>query len=228
MNDQYELKGDIKSKKLSTRVVDAYSIAFLLIMVSVSMLFGTLFLGYFVYRFSAINWSTGFEKFQHSFYPVLSTILLISSEICLLSLSKKLKNVFTKGFRADRSTWVLFYVFFFLGLSFLISQFLYWNYISALGFFNKKDILTSLIYAFTIIHGAHIIFSLSSFLFPIFWLLRFKEFLGSEGIGKIQREESEANQIKSKNRFFLFSKLSNFWHFMGVIWYFLFVALFIY
>ena len=130
------------------------SIAMLVAIISFSMLFATLFLGFFLYRFQASQWPPmNLDRVDH-FYPALSSILIISS------------SWFYEVFRNKNSRYS-FLLSLGLGLGFLTTQFLFWKDLKSVGILASSGIYGSLIYSFTWIHAGHMVLGLAA----LFYLL---------------------------------------------------------
>lgn len=92
-----------------------------------------------------------------------------------------------------------------LGLGFLISQSMLWRSLKSQGIFVSSGIFPSIIYAFTWIHAAHIFVALAL----LVWLYFFE-------LKKIQA----STPIKVWN-------VGKFWHFLGIVWFIMFVTIFV-
>lgn len=92
-----------------------------------------------------------------------------------------------------------------LGLGFMLLQSLLWNQLSSQGVFVSSGIFPSIIYAFTWIHAAHIVAGLGL----LFWLLNFA-----------------LKVINAKARVRA-SSVGKFWHFLGIVWFIMFVTIFV-
>lgn len=103
---------------------------------------------------------------------------------------------------ADKKGLVLTIV---LGLGFMLMQSLLWHQLKSQGIFVSSGIFPSIIYAFTWIHAAHIVAGLGL----LFWLL----FLGLKNI-------NTKTMLRA-------SSVGKFWHFLGIVWFIMFLTIFV-
>jgi len=92
-----------------------------------------------------------------------------------------------------------------LGLGFMFLQSLLWSNLKNQGIFVSSGIFPSIIYAFTWVHAAHIVVGLGLLL----WLLKFA-----------------LKEINTKARLRA-SSVGKFWHFLGIVWFIMFVTIFV-
>jgi cytochrome c oxidase subunit 3 len=92
-----------------------------------------------------------------------------------------------------------------LGFGFMVMQSLLWNYLKNQGIFVSSGIYPSIIYAFTWIHAAHIIVALGL----LIWLLT-----------------SSLKEINTKARLHVLN-VGKFWHFLGIVWFIMFMTIFV-
>ena len=92
-----------------------------------------------------------------------------------------------------------------LGLGFMAMQSLLWNQLKSEGVFVSSGIFPSIIYAFTWIHAAHIVVALGL----LFWLYFFA--LGELNTKTVIRVSS----------------VGKFWHFLGIVWFIMFLTIFV-
>lgn len=92
-----------------------------------------------------------------------------------------------------------------LGLSFMLFQSLLWGHLKSQGIFVSSGIFPSIIYAFTWVHAAHIIAAIGL----LFWLLNFA-----------------LKEINAKARRRA-SSVGKFWHFLGIVWFIMFMTIFV-
>lgn len=170
-------------------------------LVSFSMLFAALMLGYAVFRITAESWPPmGMAPVPLTF-PLLSTFFILLSSLTF--------HLFQKNFEAELKTparrWLSLTVL--LGLAFMGSQYLLWQQmIHELGYVVETGVFASLIHTFTWVHAAHIVAALLwlLFLFPAVAL--------------------KSEPAVYENRVFSAGK---FWHFLDLIWIIMFVSLFV-
>ena len=133
------------------------SIAMVFVLVSFSMLFATLFMGYAALRTSAPVWPPMGMDNLPMLYPILSTIFIAISSLCWNMFEKTLKQ-----------SWVLATLV--LGLAFTASQFALWSELKLHGILAGTGVFASVIYSFTWIHMAHIVAALALLIWPIVWV----------------------------------------------------------
>lgn len=179
----------------------AASIAMFTAMISFSMLFLTLFMGYAMYRLRANTWPPmGMDKVE-LLIPTLSLLVAIISSLFLEQSKKHLQQgSLAKGRRYYIAT-------FLLGLVFVVLQFLFWKELNSNGLYMDSGIFGSLIFGFSWIHVAHIfigIFALGWFLSTVIGMKRV-ELLDNIKLGAI----------------------SSFWHFLGIVWFLIYLFVFL-
>jgi cytochrome c oxidase subunit III len=178
------------------------SIAMMIFFISMGMFFATLLLGYMLFRFTSPSWPPLGVQEVSLFYPILSSILIVlsSASLMLFKLDEDGENWVHK--RNGLLISVL------LGLGFLFSQWQLWTHLNEIGLFVSSGVFASILHAFTWIHAAHMVIGL----------------LGLLGLTLLIQQK--------KNRSLLYQYswikgLEQFWHFLGIIWFVLFLALFI-
>ena len=118
-----------------------------ILLISLSMLFATLFLSYALYRLRAQSWPPAdFESISLNL-PTLNTAI-----ICLSSASYALYQ------RARTPIW--WGVTLMLGISFLGLQIQFWNTLKEQGMFAGTNVFSSMLYGFTWIHAGHLVLGL--------------------------------------------------------------------
>jgi cytochrome c oxidase subunit III len=190
---------NIEQKKVE-EVKFTSSLAMTVALVSWSMLFATLFLGYAVYRFSASVWPPmGFEQVS-LLNPILSSVIIgLSSWSMILAQ----KNFFANNVKKFRS---MLYVTIFLAIAFMAMQFVLWNILNTQGLYVQSGIFASILHGFTWIHAAHVLLGL----FGLLYLLPLT----------FDSTCSIAKQVRVIN-------IAKFWHFLGIIWFLMFFILFL-
>lgn len=185
------------------------SITMVVVLVSFSMLFATLFLAYAIYRFQAPVWPPMGMNKVNLFIPSLSTIIAISGSLVFYFFNRDLK----RGLINSASDWLNLCVV--AGLGFLMVQWQLWSYLKSVGIFASSGIFGSLNFGFTWIHAAHIVIAL----FLTLWLrLTFKR--QSRCIENGNEEEIHGLILKSQN-------IGKFWHFLTIVWLIIFLFLFL-
>ncbi len=134
------------------------SVAMTVTLIAFSMLFATLFLGFFLVRFNTPMWPPVEIQGMPVFLPLLSTIIMAVSSFTYHRLQTREPM---RGFY-----WKLTFG---LGVSFLICQKLLWSALTAKGILVSNGNVPSMVIAFTWIHAAHIFMGLALLL----WLGRF-------------------------------------------------------
>ena len=176
------------------------SIVVTTLLVSFSMLFATLFLIYTLYRMTAMVWPPGGEKIPHIWWSTVSTFVILLSSMSLVQFQRRTE--------LERPSQGWFVLTFSLGIVFLYSQWGVWGNLKSLGIYADTSVLASIMYAFTWIHGAHIILGLV-FLSTLIPLVVAKE---HSAFGKY---------------FVRFQVANKFWHFLGIVWLIMYITLFV-
>jgi len=177
------------------------SIGMVMTLVSFSMLFATMFLGFAVFRLTANTWPPmGMEK-VHLLIPTISTCIIFVSSIFLYHF-----EIHFKEFSLSKRRLFLLATFIF-GLLFLGSQVNLWHSLQVKGIYAESGIFPSLIYAFTWVHAAHIILGLLALLYL------------STSI--IQENFDEIKILKIQN-------VCKFWHFLGFMWLIIYLTIFVF
>ena len=177
------------------------SISMIVILISLSMLFATLLLGYLIYRVRASEWPPMGMSDIPSTYAILSTLFIFASSLTFgkfEQLNKESKSLIG-------TIWLKITAL--LSLLFCVSQSLLWMDLQSSGISTGTGILGSMLYGFTWIHAAHIAVGI----ILLFRLLN------------ICRKADENNfsiKLNIKNT-------GLFWHFLGVVWLIIFITLFV-
>jgi cytochrome c oxidase subunit III len=174
------------------------SIAMLMVLVSFAMLFTTLFLGYVLYRTSSPTWPPLGMARVDLFLPTVSTIIIALSSFSFVGY----QQAYDEGkVGRTRFFWGLTFL---LGASFMVSQLMLWSHLKLSGVYVDTTIFASVIYAFTWVHAGHIVGGLMALLFLI------PSFLNTK-----------------KNYALRVTNIGKFWHFLGVVWFVMYVGLFV-
>ena len=178
------------------------SITMTVLLISFSMLFGTLFLGYMVYRVRATVWPPMGMNDIGLFYPSFSTFVIFFSSVTYY--------IFEKLLNDKKLTSAKRYLFLslLLGLGFCASQYMVWRDLALRGITQSSGIFGSMLYGFTWIHIAHVLVGI----LILVWL-GFKSF-------KINSIEYK-DKLRAKN-------VGMFWHFLGLVWFVMFLGLFVF
>lgn len=177
------------------------SIAMVMTLISFSMLFATLMLGYVAYRFTSVVWPPlGMQRASLEI-PTLSTLIILMSSLSYyMSESSFLQNKL-KAFKN------YYFVTLLLGTSFMASQMFLWQNLKLTGIFVDSTVFGSIIYAFTWVHAGHMVVGLLALLFLI------PSLRGKRNEGK--------TQIWLKS-------VGQFWHFLGIVWVIMYFSIFIF
>ena len=189
----------ITDRQLEGRRITS-SIAMMVLLVSFSMLFASLLLGYAAFRLTSPVWPPmGMQRIP-LLLPILSTIVIALSSFCFVS--------FEKSFRANKIITMKIYLAltFALGLGFMFVQYKLWGSMAAMGLYVSGGIFPSLLYSLTWIHAAHIVAALISLLFLV----------------------PVSLQGHSLDRVTWVENVGKFWHFLGVVWLVMFIIMFIF
>lgn len=169
-----------------------------MILISGTMLFATLLMGYSLYRSTASMWPPAGSSRVDLGYPILSTLtILISSWFCRqVKMGVKAGNL--KDARMNLHTTLV------LGLIFMGIQILFWTKLQASGVVTSSGIFASIIYGYTWIHALHVLMGLGS----LVWL-------------RLVLKETTTNLWQKT------LNVEKFWHFLGIIWLIMFLTLFV-
>ena len=164
-----------------------------------SMLFATLFMGYAIYRTSATVWPPlGIPKISLT-VPFLSTLVVGLSSWFMVKVRVLVsQNQLLAGHKNLNFTMIL-------GVLFLASQSYLWFYLKSTGvFLGTSGIFGSVLYGFTWIHAIHMVMGMGA-------LTYLKLALSSSTPNKIQKTIN----------------VEKFWHFLGFIWFIMFLIIFV-
>lgn len=181
----------------------ASNIAMTVILISFSMLFGTLFLALTVYRFNAPVWPPlGMERVS-LFLPLISTLIILLSSMTYFKFQKICQE--KKNFQSAKK-WLNGTIL--LGILFFVSQLKFWFFLQSEGYFLATGIYSSVMYSFTWIHSAHIIMGLG--------VLAYVHL-------KLRKNE----QISDSGTLSLIKHAGLFWHFLDIVWVLIFLTIFL-
>jgi cytochrome c oxidase subunit 3 len=173
------------------------SVGMIVTLVSFAMLFATLMMGFAMYRLTAPVWPPAGMTKPSLLLPSLSTFCIFISSLCFMKFEKSLSENKLE-MRGLIAT-------IFLGLCFMTIQTLLWHSLKTQGIFVSSGIFPSIIYAFTWIHAAHIIAALAL----LFWLYI-----------KVKKGLNPKSKLMAANT-------GKFWHFLGIVWFIMFVTIFV-
>lgn len=191
----------VKAPNIQNGLALQSSIAMIMTLVSFSMLFATLFLGYVAYRFTADVWPPMGMQRASLLIPTISTFTILLSSLSYFALEK---SVFNKDWKKAKA---YFYLTLTLGSCFMGFQFLLWRDLKLTGIFVDSTVFGSIIYAFTWIHAAHVVAGMLALLFLIPAIH--------------QTIDEEKGMIRTKS-------VGQFWHFLGIVWFLIFFGIFVF
>ena len=188
---------ELNEQEIRLKTKKAKKMMLLFSMLSIAMTFAGLTSAYIVSK-SRPDWLKDFEL---PFAFIISTLVIFLSSISIAISKKNVKNN-----DVSKTTFWLF-VTFILGIIFVISQFLGFNELVSLGYFftgAQSTVTTSFLYVLTVLHLAHLFAGLIVLIVVM------------------------ANNYKNKYKVekLGFELAVTFWHFLGVLWLYLFVFLY--
>ena len=187
---------DLNENEIRLKTIKAKKMMLLFSMLSIAMTFAGLTSAYIVSK-SRPDWLKDFEL---PFAFIISTIVIIFSSFSIYSAKKSLNNDSSK-------TTIWLFVTFALGLVFVISQFLGFDELISMGYFftgAQSTITTSFLYVLTVLHLAHLFAGL--IVLAVVMVKNYKNKYKTEKLG--------------------FELAVTFWHFLGILWLYLFVFLY--
>ena len=187
---------DLNENEIRLKTIKAKKMMLLFSMLSIAMTFAGLTSAYIVSK-SRPDWLKDFEL---PFAFIISTIVIIFSSFSIYSAKKSLNNDSSK-------TTMWLFITFALGLVFVISQFLGFDELISMGYFftgAQSTITTSFLYVLTVLHLAHLFAGL--IVLAVVMFKNYKNKYKTEKLG--------------------FELAVTFWHFLGILWLYLFVFLY--
>ncbi|HKO96250.1 MAG TPA: cytochrome c oxidase subunit 3 [Pyrinomonadaceae bacterium] len=195
-NGSHKRNGHSFSPEFSAR---RYRIGMWVAMAAILMMFTALTSAYIVRAASSNDW----QPLTMPRVLLLSTALIVVSSGTMEAARRKLKSGAESAYRS----WLLVTVI--LGLGFLGSQLFAWRQLSAQGIYVSSNPHSSFFYLLTATHGVHLIGGLLALIFLTF---RARALANSE-IAEVKRQAGA-------------DTVTLYWHFMDVLWVYLFVLLF--
>jgi cytochrome c oxidase subunit III len=171
----------------------------MIVLLSGTMLFATLFMGYAIYRTSATVWPPlGIPKIS-LVIPFISTLVIALSSWFAYQVKANVKiSNFIKG--NSNLNWTLM-----TGFGFLAMQSYFWFHLKSTGVFvETSGIFGSVIYGYTWIHAIHMVLGLGSLTYL-----------------KIVLKPGTVNVLQKT------INVEKFWHFLGIVWIIMFLTLFV-
>ena len=166
---------------------------------AVTMMFAAFSSALIVRKGSSLDW----QGFTLPSILYFNTFLLLVSSVTL-EVARRRVATFMGGLwnRAESPTrWL--YVTLVLGLLFVVGQYVAWRQLSAQGLYLATNPSSSFFYLLTAVHGIHVLGGLGGLLYVI---------------GKLNKSILRRNTLVATARY---------WHFMGVLWVYLIVLLWI-
>jgi len=176
-----------------------YRIGMWVAMAAILMMFTALTSAYIVRSASANDW----QPLKMPRILLLSTALILVSSGTLETARRKLKDAAANAHRR----WLLLTVA--LGLGFLVSQLLAWRQLVRQGVYVSSNPHSSFFYLLTATHGVHLLGGLVA--------------LAYLSLRTRARQENELAVVKRQGAA---DAVTLYWHFMDVLWLYLFVLLF--
>ena len=188
---------ELSGNEIRLKTIKAKKMMLLFSMLSIAMTFAGLTSAYIVSK-ARPDWLKNFElPFSFS----LSTAIIVLSSITIWIAKKNLK----KNNNSKSTNWL--FITFILGVLFIILQFVGFNSLISKGFFftgAQSTITTSFLYVLTVLHLAHL-------------------FAGMIVLSVVIYNNHKGKYKKEKLGFEL---AVTFWHFLGILWLYLFVFLY--
>ena len=188
---------ELSGNEIRLKTIKAKKMMLLFSMLSIAMTFAGLTSAYIVSK-ARPDWLKNFElPFSFS----LSTAIIVLSSITIWIAKKNLK----KNNNSKSTNWL--FITFVLGVLFIILQFVGFNSLISKGFFftgAQSTITTSFLYVLTVLHLAHL-------------------FAGMIVLSVVIYNNHKGKYKKEKLGFEL---AVTFWHFLGILWLYLFVFLY--
>jgi len=188
---------ELSGNEIRLKTIKAKKMMLLFSMLSIAMTFAGLTSAYIVSK-ARPDWLKNFEL-PLSFS--LSTAIIVLSSITIWFAKKNLK----KNNNSKSTNWL--FITFVLGVLFIILQFVGFNSLISKGFFftgAQSTITTSFLYVLTVLHLAHL-------------------FAGMIVLSVVIYNNHKGKYKKEKLGFEL---AVTFWHFLGILWLYLFVFLY--
>ncbi|MEE3080388.1 MAG: cytochrome c oxidase subunit 3 [Bdellovibrionota bacterium] len=176
------------------------NIGMVVILVSFAMLFAALLLGYVVFRLTNEVWPPMGMQTVPLTLPFVSTVIIGVSSLMYMN--------FEKSFNAKdvNNSKKYFFLTLLLGLAFMGVQFLLWGQMADIGLYVSAGVFPSLLYALTWVHAGHIVVALLALLLLV---------------PAVFKDYSDEKIIWVQN-------IGKFWHFLGIIWFIMFVVMFVF
>lgn len=176
-----------------------YRIGMWVALASILMMFTALSSAYIVRAASASDW----QPLTMPRILLLSTALIVISSGTLETARRKLKGTVNNGYRR----WLLLTVA--LGIGFLVSQLLAWRQLVRQGVYVASNPHSSFFYLLTAAHGVHLLGGLAALAYL-----------------SLRKRAPQEDQLAVANSQAGADAVTLYWHFMDLLWLYLFVLLF--
>ncbi len=176
------------------------SIGMIVLLISFTMLFATLLLGYIVFRMTSEVWPPmGIQRIS-LVLPTISTIVIALSSYTYFMFEKAYKSKDLKMAKLN------FALTFLAGLGFMATQFTLWQSMKNQGLYVTGGIFPSMFYALTWVHAAHIVMAILALALMI---------------PSLVKGYSESKELWTEN-------IGKFWHFLGIVWFVMYIIMFVF
>lgn len=138
---------------------------------------------------------------------VISTIVIALSSITLIIAYRQKRNKNDSAYR----TWLV--ATFFLGIVFTVMQYMGWQELQRIGIFLKGNPSGAFLYVISGLHALHVLGGIIVLLYMLISSLRKKDII------------SELMEDINTERLLSIELLSTYWHFVGILWLYLFLFL---
>ncbi len=175
------------------------STAIWVVLFAITMMFAAFTSALVVRKGGAIDW----QSFRLPPILYFNTLLLVASSITL-ELARRRVAIFMGGLKGQVQTparWL--YVTLGLGLLFVAGQYVAWSQLRAEGLYLATNPSSSFFYLLTVTHALHVLGGLGGLLYVI---------------SKLRKSVLRRDQLVSTARY---------WHFMGLLWVYLLVLLWV-
>lgn len=169
------------------------------VLFAITMMFAAFTSALVVRKGAAIDW----QSFRLPPILYFNTLLLLASSVTL-EISRRRVAVFMGGLRTPAQNpgrWL--YLTLGLGLLFVAGQYIAWSQLSAAGLYLATNPSSSFFYLLTVTHALHVLGGLGGLLYVI---------------RKLHKSALRRDQLVSTARY---------WHFMGLLWVYLLVLLWV-
>lgn len=169
------------------------------VLFAITMMFAAFTSALVVRKGGANDW----QSFKLPSILYLNTLLLVASSVTL-EISRRRVSTFMGGLKAQvQSPGRWLYITLALGLLFVGGQYVAWSQLRAEGVYLATNPSSSFFYLLTVVHALHVLGGLGGLLYVI---------------GKLHKSVLRRDQLVSTARY---------WHFMGLLWVYLLLLLWV-